>query len=832
MIPPQRHGESERPRLLTEGGQPTGRPPGIVPERPRRTLIAPASSATLSAVASEPEDALAALRPHRWQKTEPVTVPPGNIEAIAVSTLPVHSSVPPPRQPRPTARTPSDHALIRDPDTPRCPPFQPTWTLHPLLWAQLLSIQPSTLEHPPIDWFASANAHVSRRFKHAGDSAWDYVWSPANWSILLCPLCSATTCEVIEKCTRDGTRATIIAAVRPSEPWYASLAERAYVTATIPRVLGSCLAIHDGRPVPQVELRAFFIDPSRPPSSDGPTAVFLTLPRHWRTLYRSTRSCLRLELWQQLLQHHPDDAFVTRFLDTARFGAVTNYKGPRLLPRSCENPSSQHTRELCRLRAVEASKNWRSGAFPAEDPPLFNLLCNPTKGVAKRGSAKVRHCVNMTAPYDGTSVNALTDRIRTIEHTKFDEVATCIDHLGPNALLIKVDVVSAYKLIWLALQELHLHGEMEDVDGCSLVSFSNVLNFGGTTSADIFEDLGEALEFVLRLLLFAPPHVLARYADDFIGAIAPRDGLQDYPTAHRLFGELKRIATILGVPLAKFEGPAPSLVFLGTGIDAPRGIAFLTEERKRWALEDLNLWSHASSGSQKALLSLAGTLDNIARVIPWGRAFIARIRKAAYSVRSLHHIAHLGRDFKDEICWWKHTIPVTHSRPLCVRDWSPHDAPVMDASPTGFGAYFNGAWLYGVWPQETLLAAFRTATIATGFLELLIVAITAATWGPLWTGRRVLVITDNSSAESAINSRFTPNSHMQPLLRAIGTLASQHGFDVRAQHIDTKLNVIADPLSRSKTMPDWFHRFSQAAPNAQSSPTTPSPVPGLPFKHV
>jgi hypothetical protein len=345
-------------------------------------------------------------------------------------------------------------------------------------------------------------------------------------------------------------------------------------------------------------------------------------------------------------------------------------------------------------------------------------------------------------------------------------------------------------------------------------------------------NFGEALEFVLRLLLFPPPHGIARYADDFIVAIAALDDQPDHATALRLFGELKDVGTLLGVPLAKWEGPTPALVFLGTGISAPRAVAYITEQRKTWALEDLRRWRGAKSGSQRELLSLAGTLDNLARVITWGKAFISRVRRAAYSVRQLHHSARLGSDFRQDIQWWIDTIPITNSRPLRILDWAPDDSPVMDASPTGYGAYFNGAWLYGVWPEATLDAAFRKSTVSTGFLELLIIAISAATWGQLWTGHRVLVYTDNTSAEAAINNRCTPDPYMQPVIRAIGLLASQHGFDVRAEHIDTKLNTIADPLSRSKTNANWFDLFTQAAPNALSTPTIPLPVPGLSFNHV
>jgi hypothetical protein len=825
---PHTRSSDRRPLPFNRGGQPSGRPPGrtLPPEAQHHGSREVGGDAT-----QDSYDPLLALRPHHDDNARRIVIPVENIAAIVASTLPTHSTLPDPRTRQPTTRSPADVELVRIRTAAR-PPFEPEWTLNPLIWAQLLSMHPSTLAHPPVEWFASIDAHVSRRFKHAADSAWGYRWDAKHWGILLCPADNEFTRAVIDKCFQDGSTATIITHFSPHERWFTKLSTHSYLLADLPHKADARLRIHDGEAAGEaIKMRAFFID-CRAATVDSPTRMQLTLPDGWRSLYRPIRSGLALNLWQQLLQHHPDDAFVTRFLDTARHGAITGYHGPRLSPRACKNPRSDHTVELRRLRDVEAQKGWRSGPFRAEDPPLVNLMCNPTKGVTKRGSTKVRHCVNHSAPYDDTSVNALTERIRAIEHTKFEEVAALVDHMGPHALLIKVDIVAAYKQIWLALQELHLHGEMENFDGDTLVAFSNVLNFGGTTSADIFEDLGEALEFVLRLLVFPPPHGIARYADDFIAAIAPCDGMPDYTTALRLRKELDDTGALLGTPLAKWEGPCPRLAFLGTGVDAPLGIAFITEQRKAWALEDLLLWRHAKSGSQRELLSLAGTLDNLARVITWGKAFIARIRRAAYSVRQLHLRVRLDNLFRLDIQWWMDTLPITNSRPLRIREWSPHDSPVMDASPTGFGAYFNGAWLYGVWPQETLQAAFRESTVSTGFLELLIIAITAATWGRLWTGHRVLVWTDNTSAEAAINNRCTPDKHMQPIIRAIGLLASQHGFDVRADHIDTKLNTIADPLSRSQTNPDWFALFTQAAPNAQSTPTTPLLVPGLSFRHV
>jgi hypothetical protein len=383
---------------MNEGGQPSGRPPGSRTQPPTEEygLRArnPEPVGTQDAQdAQHSRDPLLALRPHRVSNARPILVPLGNIASIEASTLPAHSTLPDPRAQRPTTRSPADSKLTRARTRTQQPPFDPAWTLNPLIWAQLLSIRPAPLAHPPIEWFASVEAHVSRRFKHVNDSAWDYQWDSAHWSILLCPLDNDITRAVIDKCFRDGATATIITEHKPHEPWFVKLAAQAYLSADLPYMADTRLNIRDGSAAGDARtLCAFFID-CRTATEETPARIQIALPQNWRLLYRPIRSGLTLQLWEQLLQHHPDDAFVTRFLDTARHGAVTGYHGPRLLPRPCRNPRSTHTKELRRLRAVEASKDWRSGPFHADDPPLFNLICNPTKGVTKRGSDKVRHCV-------------------------------------------------------------------------------------------------------------------------------------------------------------------------------------------------------------------------------------------------------------------------------------------------------------------------------------------------------------------------------------------------------------------------------------------------------
>ena len=159
-------------------------------------------------------------------------------------------------------------------------------------------------------------------------------------------------------------------------------------------------------------------------------------------------------------------------------------------------------------------------------------------------------------PHDGTSVNANIDRSQTrLFNASFAQLATLIVHE-----LIKFDVVSAYKLVRLLLQDYHLLGEQEPFAGVPHYSFSLETSFGAASSADNFHDLAEVLEFLIRLLATLLSS-LARYADDFCGVV-PRRALHD----HRQDAALAQVYAVthtLGVPIAKVEGPTTSLVFIG-----------------------------------------------------------------------------------------------------------------------------------------------------------------------------------------------------------------------------------------------------------------------------
>src|SRR6185503_16755774 len=80
---------------------------------------------------------------------------------------------------------------------------------------------------------------------------------------------------------------------------------------------------------------------------------------------------------------------------------------------------------------------------------------------------------------------------------------------------VLLDVVKAYKVITVALEDRHLQGEFHG----DAFFWSNVPNFGCKSSGDIFDDIGTILEFIFRY--HSPADAISRYVDDLGAFVAP-----------------------------------------------------------------------------------------------------------------------------------------------------------------------------------------------------------------------------------------------------------------------------------------------------------------------
>jgi len=93
-------------------------------------------------------------------------------------------------------------------------------------------------------------------------------------------------------------------------------------------------------------------------------------------------------------------------------------------------------------------------------------------------------------------------------------------------------------------------------------------------------------------------------------------------------------------------------------------------------------------------------------------------------------------------------------------------------------------------------------------LEAIAILVACRLWGPSWQGFRIIVQCDNEAVVSSLNSGHVHDSYLAIYLRAIWLEAASNKFELRASHLSSSANHLADLLSRwhlNSTFKDQFH---------------------------
>ena len=139
------------------------------------------------------------------------------------------------------------------------------------------------------------------------------------------------------------------------------------------------------------------------------------------------------------------------------------------------------------------------------------------------------------------------------------------------------------------------------------------------------------------------------YLDDFLFVGSPRSG--ECVTALKLAQD---VCQRLGVPLvmAKLEGPACSLQFLGIILDTDQFELRLPKEKLQRLTALITQWQGKRSCKKRELLSLIGQLQHACQVVRPGRTFLRRMIDLSTTARELHHHIRLNLGFQSDLEWW------------------------------------------------------------------------------------------------------------------------------------------------------------------------------------
>ena len=124
--------------------------------------------------------------------------------------------------------------------------------------------------------------------------------------------------------------------------------------------------------------------------------------------------------------------------------------------------------------------------------------------------------------------------------------------------------------------------------------------------------------------------------------------------------------------------------------------------------------------------------------------------------------------------------------------WSTPDGIFStDACLTGCGGLTSSQFFHCEFPSA-ILAQFPSIH----HLEALAILVACRSWGSSWQGLRIIVQCDNEAVVRSLNSGRVQDSLLAVCLRAIWFATASNEFELRATHLSSSANRLADLLSR------------------------------------
>ena len=134
------------------------------------------------------------------------------------------------------------------------------------------------------------------------------------------------------------------------------------------------------------------------------------------------------------------------------------------------------------------------------------------------------------------------------------------------------------------------------------------------------------------------------------------------------------------------------------------------------------------------------------------------------------------------------------------------------AAGIGFGAFFQGQWALGTWPDHWINQGPDIT-----FKKLFPIVLSLQLWASQLQNKKVIFFCDNQAVVQIINKQSTRSPPSMRLLRLLVLACLRNNIVCRAKHIPGRSNIIADALSRGQ-----LSKFQALAPDAESEPT---PIP-------
>ena len=260
----------------------------------------------------------------------------------------------------------------------------------------------------------------------------------------------------------------------------------------------------------------------------------------------------------------------------------------------------------------------------------------------------------------------------------------------------------------------------------------------------------------------------------------------------RTLNQASSLGFRVNLPKSDLE-PSQVFKFLGTVMDSINMTICPSPERIDRLVSTLLGFKHRRRLKVRQFLSLLGSMESLASIVPLGRVHKRPLQfrlkgKRSSSTRSLSQLLSVGRWFWRDVRIWTNTNWLSRGVPLVPL--APTVFLYTDASLAGWGGHLGSSTASGRWPNSAEGKSIN-------WLELKAVQLCLRQFAPQVQSQVVQLFSDNSTVVSHINKQGgARSSSLSNLACKILVWCSHHQVVLSACHLAGTLNILADLLSR------------------------------------
>ena len=419
---------------------------------------------------------------------------------------------------------------------------------------------------------------------------------------------------------------------------------------------------------------------------------------------------------------------------------------------------------------------------PHDKKPFDDFHISPIKTVPKKAPKKFRKILNLTYPYDETSINAgISTEDSTVQYADIQDCIEIIQKMPGNCFLVKSDLKSAFRKIPVHPDDYPLLGFKFK----GKYFYDRCLSQGASSSCQIFERIATALEWILKNK-YGVKHCI-HILDDFLMFSIDSD------TGKFYLQQWRKLCYDLQWEIAeeKTEGPVQSLVFSGITVDTVLKLASLPLDKLQKYAALVDNASKSRKLTLKEMQQIIGCLQFSVRVVVPGKPFIRRLIDTTIGIQVPFHFVTLNKEAKKDLEMWATFLKYHNGRTFFLRESLTSYDLCMSSDASGFAcaAVFKNEWFVIEFTDD-----WKKFSIE--FLELYPIVVAINVFGRQMCNRHVTFFCDNKPVTYIINKQSSPKKDIMVLIRNMVMTCMQYNIVFRCEHLKGCDNDLPDKLSR------------------------------------